>query len=110
MKRSIFIKGLTLTCFLGLLISFVVYKSGGLDGYINSDLQTSPNGGALTASAKDTTKKKDKPKPRMSGSKSMVIMDEDVRMSSSKSGIVFTPKAEPNSVKKADSVKAAQKK
>lgn len=110
MKRTVLIKGLTLGSFLVLIVAFICYKSGSLDGYIYNDLQTSPNGGTLTASTKDTTKMKDKPKPRMSGSKSMVITDE-VRMSSSKSGGVFTPRSTvADSTKKADSVKATEKK
>jgi hypothetical protein len=107
MKRSILIKGLTLTCFFGLVLGFLFYKSGKLDGYIYNDIQTSHNGGAIAAE-KDTGKSK--PKPRMSGSKSMVITDE-VRMSSSKSGGVFTPRpSASDSTKRADSIKATLKK
>jgi hypothetical protein len=58
--KSLLIKGLTLAGFLSLIAIFLLYRTGKLDNYLpgnNSDLQTSPNGGAINAG--DSTPQRD---------------------------------------------------
>ncbi len=120
MKNSKIIKILTLTSSLTLVTLFITYRGGYFDNLLyseNSNMQISPNGGAISESKKDTSQiKKDsirKAKLKMSSSKSLIIIDdmklkpdsittktetlntkimESIRMSSSKSGIIFRPK------------------
>ena len=117
MGRSKFIKALTLFSFISFIIAFLLYRTGSFDSYItvvDPSLQTSPNGGAIKTAKPDslvTLPEMDSiQKLRMFSSKSMVLVDEKtplflptkpkrkpvytappVRMSSSKSGIIFPP-------------------
>lgn len=118
-------KGLALLNFIGLLTLFLFFRSGSFDNYIHNGKEnslTSSNGGTPTKVLKDTsTQKKDSlQRPRLSSSKSLVIIDnlkldkdtskiakeikltkEEKRlMYSSKSGIIIDPK-----MFKVDSVK-----
>lgn len=80
MKRSKLIKAITLTCFVTLLVSFVLYRTGEFDGYLYSGQQTvhtSPNGGAINASKEDSIKRR----------RDSI---QSVRMYSSKSGSPFS--------------------
>lgn len=106
MQKTTLIKALTLTTFFGLLGLFLLYKTGNFDSYIYNDedpIQSSHNGGAMKGNkkAKDSAQRRKDSlnRTRMYSSKSMVITDE-IRMSSSKSGPVFTPRAEADSAKK----------
>jgi hypothetical protein len=111
MRNTVFVKGLTLCCFAGLICLFLFYRSGMLDNYLygsGASLQTSPNGGALNTKQDSSKRKQDSTRRvRASSSKSMIVTD-DVHMYSSKSGRVFTPRSEKDSIK-ADSVKQQKK-
>ncbi|MBK6380798.1 MAG: hypothetical protein IPF72_14360 [Chitinophagaceae bacterium] len=62
MKHSQFIKGITLTCFVALIGSFLVYRSGRFNSFFSADetlVQSSHNGGKITTSGtviSDSTK------------------------------------------------------
>lgn len=126
MKKSPWIKALTIGCFLLFITTFVLYRSGQLDAWLDNEkpsIQTSPNGSNIAANTIDTTKPAtpDSTQQRimMSSSKSMVLIEkpsifkntlrlkkrldsmkrETIMMSSSKSGIIFKP------VKLSDSIK-----
>lgn len=103
MKHSLFIKGITLTCFIALIGTFLIYRSGRFNSFFSADetlIQSSHNGGIITTSGAvifDSTKT-----ARLSSSKSMVITDNKLftaptrsslrdvspRMSSSKSLVI----------------------
>ena len=117
MKKSPWIKALTLSSFLLFITAFVLYRSGKLDTWFDKEepsIQTSHNGGSIADNTMDTTKPvvpDTTPRLMMSSSKSMVLTDkskrykdtiglkkkvdsikrETILMSSSKSGIIFKP-------------------
>lgn len=80
MKHSTIIKGLTLFSSIFLVLCFLFYRAGKLDGGLSKDSsanQTSPNGGTITSNKTDTLKsKKDSTsRLRLSSSKSMVLAE-----------------------------------
>ena len=103
------IKGITLTMFLTLIISFVAYRSGYFGG-LRSTYSISPNGGALNTQT-DTIPKIDSLKwlEMMSSSKVLILKDHPFRINdtslmkidsnfkvdpliySTKSGIILKP-------------------
>lgn len=95
MKRKI-IKGMTITMFSTLIISFVAYRSGYLGG-LKSTYPFSPNGSALNNQA-DTIPTKDSTKriEMISSSKFLILRDHPTQISdSSKVKIDSTIKIDP---------------
>ena len=117
MQKARWIKILTLSSFLLFITTFILYRSGQLDAWFESEalaIQTSHNGGSIADNAIDTTKPTAPDTTKrllMSSSKSIVLAEPPKRykdtvaqkkkidsirrrmimMSSSKSGIIFTP-------------------
>lgn len=120
MKKSKFIKGLTLLSFVFFITFFLLYRVGKFDSYLsnkNPSLQASPNGGAINSMLIDTLPKIDSSERVMlSSTKSVIVINlkkysffdtlkkkkprvvyvdptktKEVRMSSSKSGKIFSP-------------------
>jgi hypothetical protein len=129
-SRSI-TRGITLLGFVFLLTSFLLYRMGKFDVFINNNLspvQTSPNGGAINTTTADTSKpqKDSAERLRLSSSKSVVLIEkkplqvdstkkkyglDDKKMkemellSSSKSGYVFKPRYPAKDSLRKDSLK-----
>ena len=81
MTSGTFIKGITLFGFVFLITSFLLYRVGRFDNFINDDsspIQTSPNGAVINSAKADTLKpqKDSLQKLRLSSSKSIVLIDK----------------------------------
>jgi hypothetical protein len=114
MRRSQFIKALTLFSSLSLLTAFLLYRTGYFDDYISvtdPGLQTSHNGGVITRAKQDSLASSpaldsaqrsrlfsSKPSPFLKTiipSKKTVPIQPPVMWSGSKSGIMFQPRTWP---------------
>ena len=116
MKYPLLIKALTLLSFTFLISIFLLYREGRFNKYLqneDSPMQTSHNGGTIASAKSDSSKdKKDSMQlVLLSSSKSMILIDKKPLaggslktskktnrqlttsgiLSSSKSGVVFTP-------------------
>ena len=102
MLQSKLIKGSTLFSFLFFIATFLLYRTGKLDGFFFNDessLQSSSNGGAVNLNRRDSLIKKDSIEKKLLIDpvyRSMLLLDQPNRemMSSSKSAIVFIPKSQ----------------
>lgn len=118
MNMKIIFKGLALINFVVLVTLFLLFRNGSFNKYLNNNkIFTSPNGGTPTKISNDTSAQiKDTiQRPRLSSSKSLVIIDnlriendsskitqdsipfnpseeDKTLMHSSKSGIIIDPK------------------
>ncbi|MGG9962911.1 hypothetical protein [Ferruginibacter sp. SUN106] len=118
-KHSRLVKALTLFSFIFLITAFLLYRTGSFETYLSgkgSDLQTSHNGGTIKPARLDSllpSTMDSSERLMMYSSKSMVLVDKKINlfdsiikkkkkfpewatppviMSSSKSGMIFTPK------------------